>query len=363
MKIKRVYVAECKLPLPQTIRLGPVEISTRDFVVLRLETDNGRFGDALGYPRGSTLFDSVTRMAPHIFGSEVAMRRATVDGFLQNLVNSRPTFIKAASLYDIALWDLAAKSVNMPLHQMLGGFRSTSPVMVVAGYYLDRRSIKDVCEEIRLRVDEGYTRIKIMILGNNLDFDERFVAAATKIGGSRICVDAHWSWTSVGQAYETCRRLEQYNLKFIEDPFAPHQGALSGRLQTMLATPLAYGEDLPDLQTICTASQQVPYYRLDATTCGGISAALAATEYAAIHGTAVLPHVFMPVHAQLAGALRPIEAVEYIPEQSGACPMYELLNEKPQIDGGCLTISATPGAGFDLNWEHIKKLATSAFTL
>lgn len=363
MRIKRIHAAECKLPLPQPIRLGPVEITTRDFVVLRLETECGRFGDALAYPRGSALLEAAKRMAPYILGTDVTQRRATVDGFLQNFVNGRPTYVKAASLFDIALWDLAAKAANLPLHQYLGGFRSTVPIMVVAGYYLDHRNIEDVCEEIRLRVGEGFARIKIMILGNNPDFDERLVSAAKNIAGNRLCVDAHWAWTNAAQAFETCRRLDQYELQFIEDPFGPHQGGLSGRLQEMINTPLAYGEDLPDLQTISTAIKQVPYYRLDATTCGGVSTAIAATEYAGICGTSVVPHVFLPVHAQLAGALRPIDAVELIPESSGACPMYDLIHGKPSIDNGILTIDDKPGAGFDLNWKIVEKTAAKSWTL
>jgi L-alanine-DL-glutamate epimerase-like enolase superfamily enzyme len=363
MRIKRIHAAECKLPLPQPIRLGPVEITTRDFVVLRLETDCGRFGDALAYPRGSALLEATKRMAPYILGSDVTQRRATVDGFLQNFVNGRPTYVKAASLFDIALWDLAAKAASLPLHQYLGGFRSTVPVMVVAGYYLDHRTIEDVCEEIRLRVGEGYARIKIMILGNNPEFDERLVSAAKDIAENRLCIDAHWAWTNIAQAFETCRRLDQYDLQFIEDPFGPHQGGLSARLQEKINTPLAYGEDLPDLQTISTAIKQVPYYRLDATTCGGVSTAIATTEYAGICGTSVVPHVFLPVHAQLAGALRPIDAVELIPENSGACPMYDLLHGKPNIDNGILTIDDKPGAGFDLNWKIVEKTAATSWTL
>ena len=363
MKIKRIHAAECKLPLPKPIRLGPVEIWTRDFVVVRLETECGRFGDALSYPRGSTLIEAVKRMAPHILGTNVHERRQSVDGFLQNFVNGRPSYVKAASLFDIALWDLAAKAADLPLHQYLGGFRTQSPVMVVAGYYLDQRTIEDVCNEIRLRVDEGYPRIKIMIRGNDPDFDERMVAEAKKIGGLRICADAHWVWTSTAQAFETCRRLEQYDLQFIEDPFGPYQGALTGRLSEKLRTPLAYGEDLPDLQAISTAIDQVQYYRLDATTCGGISEAISAISHAGIRGTAVLPHVFMPVHAQLAGAFRAIEAVEYIPEESGACPMYDLLHGKPVIENGMLTIDDTPGCGFDLDWAVVEKTAATSWTL
>ena len=363
MKITAIHAAECKLPLPRPIRLGPVEIWTRDFVVLRLEADSGLVGDALAYPRGTTLFESVRRMAPFVLGSDVALRRATVDGFLQRFVNGRPTYVKAASLYDIALWDLAAKEVGQPLYTMLGGCRHQVPVMVVAGYYLDQRSIADVCDEVRLRVEEGYGRIKIMISGTDLDFDERLVAAAKAVAGDRLCADAHWAFRNLPDAYRTCKRLEKYDLAFIEDPFGPYQGDLTGSLQAKLSTPLAYGEDLSDPQTVGRAIAQVPILRLDATTCGGISTAMGLVEQAGNAGNAVLPHVFLPVHAQLAGALRAIDAVEYIPIEVGACPMFDLLDSRPTIVGGLLTIDQRPGAGFALDWDKVDQTAAERFTL
>ena len=363
MKVTRIHAAECKLPLPRPIRLGPVEIRTRDFVVLRLETDTGLTGDALAYPRGTTLIESVERMAPLVLGTEVALRRATVDGFLQRFVNGRPTFIKAASLFDIALWDLAAKEVQQPVCTMIGGYRREVPVMVVAGYYLDQRSIEDVCDEVRQRVDEGYGRIKIMISGTDPDFDERMVAAAKHVAGDRLCADAHWAFRNLPDAYKTCKRLEKYDLNFIEDPFGPYQGDLTGTLQAKLATPLAYGEDLPDPQTIGRAIAQVPILRLDATTCGGISTAIGLVEQAGNAGNAVLPHVFLPVHAQLAGALRAIDAVEYIPVEVGACPMFDLLDSRPAIVGGLLTIDQRPGAGFSLQWDKVEHTAAKRFAL
>jgi L-alanine-DL-glutamate epimerase-like enolase superfamily enzyme len=363
VRITAIQAAECRLPLPRPIRLGPVEIRTRDFVVLRLESDTGLVGDALGYPRGAPLMEAVRRMAPFVQGSEVALRRATVDGVLQRFVNGRPSFVKAASLYDIALWDLAAREAGQPLHALLGACRRAVPVMVVAGYYLDQRSIEDVCDEVRLRVDEGYGRIKIMISGTNPDFDERLVAAVKAVAGDRLCADAHWAFRSLPEALRTLRRLEKHDLAFIEDPFGPHQGDLTGHLQARLATPLAYGEDLPDPQAIGRAIAQVPVLRLDATTCGGVTPAMGLVEQAANAGNAVLPHVFLPVHAQLAGALRGIDAVEYIPIEVGACPMFDLLDGPPGIDGGTLAIDQRPGAGFALRWDVVEATAAERFSL
>lgn len=62
MKIARARIAECGIPLPKILRLGPVEIRTRDYVLIRLETDEGICGEAIGYPRGTPLMETVTNM-------------------------------------------------------------------------------------------------------------------------------------------------------------------------------------------------------------------------------------------------------------------------------------------------------------
>lgn len=357
MIITRILAAECKVPLPKPIRLGPVTITTRDFVVVRLETDTGLRGDAVAYSRGSALFESVRRMAPFVLGTDPTMRRRTVEQFLQNFVNGRPTFIKAASLVDIALWDLAAKASEQPLWHLLGGYRDRSPVMVVAGYYLDQRTIEDVCEEVRLRVDEGYSRIKIMISGTDPDLDVRLVEKALAIAGDRLCVDAHWCFDSIEHAYRALRRLEPFALRFIEDPFGPHRGGWMPELQGMLATPLAYGEDLADPAAITDAISNATILRLDATTCGGVGPFMGYADMAAHAGRVVLPHVFTSIHAQLAGACRSVDAVEYIPDESGACPIFQLLEERPVIENGEIILSASPGAGQSLDWDAVERTA------
>ncbi|MBU2867795.1 mandelate racemase/muconate lactonizing enzyme family protein [Pacificibacter marinus] len=361
MRITDIKIAECKLPLPRPIRLGPVEILTRDFVAVRVETDAGIWGDALGYPRGTALAESLVRMGNAVIGLDTSNRRAIVDDFMQNFINGRPTYTKAASLLDIALWDIASKEIKQPVFRMLGAARTKVPVMVVAGYYLDQRSIEDVGQEVQELVDEGYERVKVMILGNDLDFDLRFVDAMQKIAGSRLCVDAHWAWNSIDEAYYTCRRLDDLGLRFIEDPFGPYRARQTHELQSSLRTPTACGEDAADAVALFELAQKSRILRLDATTCGGITSAIAVTEATGLIGHTVLPHVFLPVHAQLAGAYKAIEAVEVIPPECGACPMFDLLERPASIEGGILTIDEEPGAGLALDWAQVEKFAIKAY--
>ena len=70
MKLTALRIAECRVPLPREIRLGDTRITTRDFVCLRLETDTGIQGEALGYVRGTPLFAVLEGLAARLAGAE-----------------------------------------------------------------------------------------------------------------------------------------------------------------------------------------------------------------------------------------------------------------------------------------------------
>jgi L-alanine-DL-glutamate epimerase-like enolase superfamily enzyme len=363
VRVLKAQIAECRIPLPTPIRLGPVEITTRDYVALRLVSDTGTYGDALGYPRGSSLFDTVVKAAAFFVGKGVDSRRAAVEDYLRGAVTVRPNLVRAASLYDIALADLAAKSFNAPLFRLLGAVRDRVPVAAVAGYYLDQRSIDDVTREIGTLLDAGYPRIKIMLSGRDPEFDRRYVAAASKVAEGRLGADAHWSFETIAQALATLRGIDDYGLMFVEDPFPAHRNHLLGKLQPLLTTRIAAGEDMPDADSLFGLTDHLSILRVDATTCGGITSALAVTEAAALRGTDVFPHVFLPLHAQMAGTTNAVSAVEYIPAASGADPLDQLLDRPIEIIDGHVQIDQEPGAGIAFDWVKVESRTARAATV
>ncbi|AEG51555.1 Mandelate racemase/muconate lactonizing protein [Sphingobium chlorophenolicum L-1] len=358
MRIVAAHVAECALPLPRPVTLGPTTITKREFIALRLVAEDGSAGDAITYPRNGPIYEALQRMVPALLGSCVTDRRATIDGYLARHVNNRAAYMKAASLADIALWDLAAKQAGLPLHRMLGAARHEIPVMIVAGYRLEQRTVEDLCAEVERRCEEGYERIKIMLSGTDRRLDERVIAQAYAIAGDRLCADAHWAFDGIADAAFGLRGIDGIGLRFIEDPFGPHRAGLYGDFSRMLKTPLASGEDLPDPQALMELSRHIDILRIDVTTCGGVSAANALMAMADLSGKTVLPHVFLPVHAQLAGAHRAVASVELIPDEAEACPMFDLLEGRPDIRNGMLTIDETPGAGFRLRWPEVVRYAS-----
>jgi L-alanine-DL-glutamate epimerase-like enolase superfamily enzyme len=357
VRISKVQIAECCLPLPYILRLGPVEIRTRDYVVVRIETQSGIFGEAIGYPRGTPLFETLSNMARRILGADAAMRRRVMMNLEEANIPARAALTRGLSLIDIALWDIACKKAAQPLVQFLGGLRTAAEVTVVAGYYVDQRAIADVVEEVSALEDAGCRRVKIMLKGDDPSFDRKYAAAVAGRMPGRVAADAHWSWNTLTEARRICRHLDELGLNFLEDPFAASDWRLTHELRRDLSTPIAAGEDIFGARVVGDLVSGIDILRVDATTVGGITGAIEAIHIAAAAGKTVFPHVFSPLHIHLACAFPNAEGVEVIPEQSGADPLHRLLRNPPVIDAGRMSPSTEPGVGISIDWEAVEQLS------
>src|SRR5258708_14937269 len=118
MKIARMQIAECPLPLPHTLRLGPVEIQTRDYIAVRIWTDAGVFGEAIGYPRGTPLFETMQSMARKIIGGNATLRRQLTFNLEQTNNPARPPLTPRVRLVEITLWGITPKKTPPPPSQL-----------------------------------------------------------------------------------------------------------------------------------------------------------------------------------------------------------------------------------------------------
>lgn len=357
MEITKVKIAECSIPLPYVLRLGPVEIRTRDYVLIRLETRDGVYGEAIGYPRGTPLFETASNMAHRLLGRNSAMRRQVMVEIEQSNIPARAGLTRGLSLLDIALWDIGCKRAGQPLYQLVGGLRAAAEATVVVGYYVDQRSISDVVDEARRLEDSGYRRVKIMLKGDDLAFDERYASAVAGKMPGQVAADAHWSWSTITEARRTCRILDGLGLSFLEDPFAASDIRLTHELARDLVTPLAAGEDVFGPRVVSDLVAGIDVLRVDATTVGGITGAIEAINIAAAAGRTVFPHVFSPIHVHLACSFPNVESVELITEESGADPLNRMLRNLPVASNGKLTPNPEPGIGICIDWDAVEKLA------
>src|SRR5206468_5738250 len=271
-------------------------------------------------------------------------------------VPGRAALTRGLSLLDIALWDISTKHARQPLFKMLGGFRSEAETTVVAGYYVDQRSIEDVVDEVSRLADEGSRRMKIMLKGDDPVFDRKYAQAVSQKLPGQIGADAHWTWATVTEADRLCRDLDKMNLAFLEDPFSATDWQFTHELRNRLQTPIAAGEDVYGARAVSQLVSVIDILRVDATTCGGITGAIEAINLAAAAGRTVLPHVFPPLHVHLACSFPNVEGVEVIPQDSGADPLDQLLQNLPSPKRGRMKPSEEPGIGIAVDWSAVERM-------
>ena len=362
MKIAKVEAAHCPVPLPNPIRLGDIVIHTRDFVALRVITDDGIEGHAIGYPRGTSLLAMIAGLAPKLIGRDPTMRRQIVTEIERGNVPGFHTQLRAIGLIDIALTDITAKSARLPLYKMLGGYRNVVPAMAVAGYFADTRTEEDIVAEVVALAESGYGLVKVVLSGADPRRDRAFLEKILRHldGRAQLAVEAHWLWTTLDEAVRACGLIDDLGLAFIEDPVASalHWQAL-GELQARLKTPLAAGEDALGLINFSDLLRSVSILRVDATASGGVLTAVAAIAAAQAASRRVIPHVFTGLHAHLAAAFPNIGFVETIPAASGADPIDRLLRAPPRIEKGVLALGDEAGCGIDLDWDAVRKFGSA----
>lgn len=362
MTITSVDVALCSLPLDRPFRLGGAEIKARDYVVIKVTTDSGIDGFGIGYRSGTPLIDVLAAAAPRLIGRDPLGRVEILQSLEDASVQGRAMFVRAVSLIDLALWDIAAKAAGQPLHHMLGATRRCVPAIPVSGFSYQHRSPEDVEAELQRHFESGHRVIKIMIRGGEAEDNIRHVIRMARFceGHASLMVDTQWSWRRVEDALAVCLGFEGLGLHCIEDPVLPQQWREAAELRARITTPIAIGEDVTDLYGFRDLVEAVDVLRVDATASGGITTAMAAFDLAEARGRSVVPHVFPYLHLQLACAHAVVEGVEYIPVETATDPVRLLLKSFPVVKDGYFEASDAPGNGVDLDWRAVASLATVA---
>ncbi|WP_324715837.1 o-succinylbenzoate synthase [Carboxydochorda subterranea] len=143
----------------------------------------------------------------------------------------------AKAAVETAFWDLWAKSLGLPLWQLLGGVRQVVPVGVSLGI---QPSVEATLDAVARYVAEGYRRIKLKIKPG---WDVRVVAAVReRFPEVALTVDANSAYTLAD--FPVLTALDRFALDYIEQPLAYddlHDHAL---LQARLGTPICLDESI-----------------------------------------------------------------------------------------------------------------------
>ena len=130
---------------------------------------------------------------------------------------------------DMALWDLAGKTLGVPVWQLLGAERP-EPVVPYLTMYSGpsplATTIRNTNELVDRAQQDGFRAAKIEALTDTTENNDEIVELARAVRAHAgpdftLALDVGYRWPSAEEALDCIRRLEEFDLFFIETPFMP----------------------------------------------------------------------------------------------------------------------------------------------
>jgi L-alanine-DL-glutamate epimerase-like enolase superfamily enzyme len=338
---------------------GTIAWTSTTMVVVEARAE-GHVGLGWTYAPAATaaLIDELLRA--EVIGQDALAPSAATDRMIKAVRNAgRPGVASCGiSALDIALWDLAARLLEQPLHVLLGPLRDAVPVYGSGGFttYDETRLSEQLAHWVHA---QGIPRVKIKIgesWGSRVPRDlERIRQARTVIGeDASLFVDANGAYTDK-QAIRVAERFADQDVTWFEEPVSSDDLDGLRRIRDRVSPDVAageYGYDLPYFQRMCDA-RAVDCLQADATRCGGITEWRRAAALAAAQNLEISGHCAPNLHAAVASSVPNLRHLEWFHDHV----RIESLCFAGTLDpaGGTIRPRAVPGHGFELRDTDVER--------
>ncbi len=326
-------------------------------VLVELETADGVIGQGyvfvINAERLAAFDETIRGFSAYVVGRSVHETEGIWHDVWRaiNPTGHKGITISALSAIDVACWDAAAKTVGLPLHHLFGACRNEIDTYASSGLWLNA-SIDELVAEAQGFVSDGFHAVKLRLGSDDSDVDVARVRAVRAAVGNDIglLVDANQKFTPK-QAIRLGRRLEEFNLVWIEEPVAAGDFEGHARVTSAIDTPVASGETEYTrfgMQAMIAAGS-ADILMPDLQRMGGYSEFRKAAAVAAANHLPVSSHFFTEHSLALAGSLENCISVEHIDWFAA------LFNEQMELANGKLQIPTHPGTGFTFNPEAVER--------
>jgi L-alanine-DL-glutamate epimerase-like enolase superfamily enzyme len=357
MKITEVRALPLAVPVAKTAPPSPWTAGIERQILVRVTTDEGLVGWGECFAYGATLavcnvVDDA--LAPLLVGQDPAQLELLLDRMHRALMiwGRRGLGMMAVSGVELALWDLAGKARGVPVYQLLGGLCQSRPRVYASLLRYDSET--QVRQAVSAALVLGFTAVKLH------QVDVASVAGARDVAGPDVdlMLDTNCPWT-VEEAIRLGRRLERYELRWLEEPvWPPEDYAGLARVRQAVRIPIACGENEATVFAYrdIIAAGAADIVQPSVTKVGGISEMKKIATLAAAANVTFVPHSFyfgpgLAATLHVAASTPGVPYVEMPPGQL-ATP---LLAEPIRFSGGAVTVPDRPGLGADPDPDVLRR--------
>ena len=361
----------------------------RNFVTLKLITEDGIYGLGDATLNGRELAVA-SYLKDHLLPLLIGRDARKIEDIWHYLYKGAywrrgPVTMSAIAAVDTALWDIKAKSLNVPLYQLLGG--ASREAVLVYGH-ASGKNVEDTVADVARYRQLGYKAIRAQSgipgvpstygIGSShmyyepakkglppedswstekyLDFIPQLFSRLRQEFGPELHLlhDAHHRLTPI-EAARAGKGLEPYHLFWLEDP-TPAELQESFRLiRRHTTTPLAVGEvfnSIFDCQQLIQ-EQLIDYIRTTVVHAGGITHLKKIANLAEMyqvrtgsHGATDLSPVCMAAALHFDLSVHNFGIQEYMPHSADTDAVFP---HSYKFEAGLMHPGEAPGLGVDIH--------------
>ncbi|MGW7822518.1 enolase C-terminal domain-like protein [Streptomyces puniciscabiei] len=337
---------------------GTLEWDSTTMVLVRVRA-GGRTG--IGYTYGDVSVASFieSKLVDVVRGQDVSSPAAVWHLMERQIRNAgRPGVgAMAVSAVDIALWDLKARLLELPLVHLLPAWHDRVPVYGSGGftnYPLDR-----LTDQLTGWVEQGIPRVKLKTSRDPERDPQRLTAVRKAIGDEpEIFTDANGALGRKQALYWARRFHHEWDVRWFEEPVssADLEGLRMLRERGPERLEIAAGEYAYTTQDFVNLVEgpAVDCLQADVTRCGGITGVLEAAGLAAAHHLDLSAHCAPAASAHAFCAVRRLRHLEYFHDHV-RCERL-LFDGTLSPDGGALRPdTGRPGHGLEIKWADAER--------
>lgn len=354
-------------------RVRKFSLSKRDLLFLEVQTDAGMIGLGEGSLPGRVeiVEQAIRWLEPYFVGQDPAGIEDHWNRAYYTLSRWRDGSVMNTALaaLDIALWDLEAQRLGVPVWRLLGSSQA-KPLRVYYSHWsqdVNPRTPAALGELARQTKADGWTAVKWIVFRGGTEWQrlERTVAevkAVREAAGPDFDIALELAETfNVRTALELARALTPYRVLFLEEPVWRESSHALGDVAAGSPIPIATGEGLVSRHEFRTLlhNRGARIIQPDVIHCGGISEIRRIAQLGDVEGVEISPHMWYGPVAHVASLHAMNSCRNFLMQEWDAVHdgVFTELTQGtyPRQKAGHITPPTAPGLGIKMDWVAWEK--------
>ena len=296
------------LPLENPFSISRSTKTEAENVIVRVTDDAGMTG--VGGAAPSAHYGETAATVEAVLPALLSVVEAVGDPHALHEIESRTASAigdnpAARAAVSIAVHDLAAKRLGVPLHRLWGLDPSAAPA---TSYTIGLDETERVREKAAAAIEAGYPILKIKL---GTDRDRELIDAVREAApDARLRVDANEAWTP-REAVDKSEWLADRDVEFVEQPVPAEDPEGLRFVYERSALPIAADESCVSLSDVPAIADRCDIANLKLMKTGGLLEARRLIAAARAHGLEVMCGCMIESNASIAAAAQLAPLLDY----------------------------------------------------